>query len=323
MLGTLGSMDAVPALIEALNSKHIMVQLSAHGALNKLTGKNFGYKNYQEWKSWYESNKKDIQERKVQGAGEMRKVNAKYNNTLGIESLHHGEYATARGYFLKAVNMDPEVPDYRNNLGLSVMELGSYVDAINYFEEALGIDNELPQPYMNIGSCFARMNKTIEAQHWFRKAVEKDKKGDLWETCWSLGKEYLKKGDFQMAQEFLELARDKAAKNRIYDPRIYRDLAQTYYGLDQYHTAWMTILFVRQMNYDLNEDFVEKVRKQLVTQGIDPDKLDPSANPVSLTGDQTPTPQTQSNAEANPRTAPSDSGAPKKHGLKLNAETEK
>ena len=124
---------------------------------------------------------------------------------------------------------------------------------------------------MNIGSSYARMNKHIEAQHWFRRAMKRDKDGRLWEPLWTLGKEYLKKGEFDMAKEFLEQASEKASRRRVYDPRIYRDLALTYYGLDMYHSSWWAIKQVWKDGYELDKGFVTKVQNALKAQGIDPE----------------------------------------------------
>lgn len=274
MLGMLGSVDAVPYLIEALrdNQRHVMVQIKAHGALNKITGKNFGYKNYREWHSWWMSNRDEFLKRAEAGPTQMDELRAKTSNTLGLGYLRTGQFAQARKMFLDAVNKDPQIPDYRNNLGLSVMELGDYISAIVYFEETVGLNDALPQPYMNIGTCYARMNKHIEAQHWFRKAMRRDKDGTLWEPFWTLGKEYLKKREFEMAKEFLEQASEKSSRKRIYDPRIYRDLALTYYGLDMYNSSWWAIRQVRRDGYDLDKGFVKKVRDALAAQGVDPEK---------------------------------------------------
>ena len=124
------------------------------------------------------------------------------------------------------------------------------------------------------------MNREIEAQHWFKKAIAMDKDGQLWESFWLLGKEYLKNGEYNMAYEFLDQARVKAEKNTHWDPRIYRDLALTHYALDQYNSAWKEIKNVETLGYQLDEGFVLKVRKALEAQGIDPDKMDLKARAV-------------------------------------------
>ncbi len=275
MLGILNAMNAVPYLIDALrdNPDHLFVQLKAHGALNKITGKNFGYKNHRQWYSWWKANREEFLKKAEAGPTQLGTISAKTANTLGLGYLQSGQFALARAQFLEAVNKDPRIPDYRNNLGLAVMEMGDYISAIIYFEESIGLNEALPQPFMNIGSCYARMNKHIEAQHWFRKAMKKDTDGRMWEPLWTLGKEYLKKGEYDMAKEFLEQASEKASRRRIYDPRVFRDLALTYYGLDMYHSSWWAIKQVWKDGYDLDKGFVEKVRRALKAQGIDPEKV--------------------------------------------------
>lgn len=53
MLGLIAALDAVPHLIEALDDKVLMVQLKAHAALIKITGKNFDYREQKQWREWW------------------------------------------------------------------------------------------------------------------------------------------------------------------------------------------------------------------------------------------------------------------------------
>lgn len=283
MLGIINAPESVPYLIEALKDKHVMVAIKAHGALNKITSQNFGYKNYSDWRKWWEDNGKDFIKKASFGPTDAQKFGATNSNQQGLMYLNSGQPAQAEAMFLDAVNRDPEKPDYRNNLGLAVMNQGRYLDAMAYFDESIGLNDSLPQPYMNIGQCYARINRDIEAQVWFRKAMDKDKDGRLWEPLWSLGKEYLKKGDYNMAYEYLDQARVRAERRRIFDPRIYRDLALTHYALDQYHSAWKEIKNVETIGYKLDEGFVLKVRKALEAMGVDPDKEDSEARQSSRT----------------------------------------
>jgi len=281
MLGIVGSKEGIPYLIEALQDRHIMVQIKAQGALSKITGKNFGYKNYAAWRSWWETEGKDFNARPESGPSDTKKFQAANFNTQGLELLKAGHFSPAATMFLNAVNLDTQNATYKNNLGMSVMKQGRVLDAMSYFDEVMGLDGTLPEPYMNIGQCYARINRDIEAQHWFKQAIERDKDGRLWETFWLLGKQYLNNGDYNLALEFLDQARSKAERNRRFEPHIYRDLALTHYGLDQYHSAWREIKNVERLGYALNEDFITKVRKYLVAEGIDPDKEDTKAIEVS------------------------------------------
>jgi len=281
MLGIIGSKEGIPYLIESLKDRHIMVQIKAHGALNKITGKNFGYKNYAAWRNWWETEGKDFNMRPDSGPSDTKKFQAANFNTQGLELLKAGHFPDATTMFLNAVNLDTQNATYKNNLGMSVMKQGRVLDAMSYFEEVMGLDGNLPEPYMNIGQCYARINRDIEAQHWFKQAIERDKDGRLWEIFWLLGKQYLNNSDYNLAFEFLDQARVKAEKNRRFDPRIYRDLALTHYGLDQYHSAWKEIKNVERIGYELDKDFIAKVRKYLVAEGIDPDKEDQKALDVN------------------------------------------
>ncbi|MCK6474558.1 MAG: HEAT repeat domain-containing protein [Planctomycetes bacterium] len=308
MLGLIQSPDAVPYLIEALQDKHLMVQLKAHAALIKITGKNFDYRDYPAWKNWWLTNSKEFLQQKESGPSDVAKVRAMHSNTLGLNALSAGEFALAINYFRDAVNQDPEIPDYKNNLGLAVMETGAFIDAMHYFQETIGLNDALPQPYMNIGTCYARMGRQIEAQHWFRKALTVDKDGKLWEPFWTLGKEYLKNGENYMAMELLEQARAKAQGNNHFDPRIYRDLALAHYALDQYYSAWTEIKNVEALGFELDKGFVQKVRDALKAQGVDPDK-DPLKATTQPAGTESEAPRAPSPA-TEPMTGRADKGAP-------------
>jgi tetratricopeptide (TPR) repeat protein len=286
MLGLLGAAVAVPDLIDVLRperQERIMVQLSAHAALARITGKNFGYKNYDAWMQWWSQNKEEFLKKAETGPDPKQKIVAEAANTMGLGMLRGGEFRAAQGQFLIAVNSDPTTPDYRNNLGLSLLRQGRYLDAMVNFEETIGLAPDLPQPYMNVGHCYAQMNKTIEAQYWYKKAMDLDKDGKLWEPFWLLGREYMKRGEWSLAFEYLDQAGRKAQKVRVANEvhaSICKDLAITHFGLDQFHSAWKEIKNVESLGYQCDRGFVAKVHKALVDQGVDPEAEDKKARDV-------------------------------------------
>jgi tetratricopeptide (TPR) repeat protein len=280
MLGALAAPEAVEPLIEVLNpvhKEHINVMLSAHGALVKITNQNFGYKNYDMWASWWRKNKLEFTRKAETGPDETAKISASAANTIGLGYLSRGEHRQAQAQFLTAIDKDPNVPDYHNNLGLSLIEQGRYLDAMEYFQETIGLDRDLPQPYMNIGRCYSRMDRSIEAQNWYKQAIEKDKEGKLWDLPWMIGKEYMRRAEWSMAKEYIDQAVNKMLKKGIRDPRVYNDLAITHFGLDQYHSAWRDLTDIRTLGYEPNPEFVAKVKKQLLDEGIDPEAEDTAA----------------------------------------------
>jgi tetratricopeptide (TPR) repeat protein len=273
VLGLMGATEAVPNLIELLKDESIKTRRVAGASLNKITGKNFGYNDPAEWSGWWENNKDKFLSG-PSGSTELSKVRAQASNRLGLMYMSAGSMAQAHAAFLDAVDKDPEIADYRNNLGLASFHMGNYLEAMDHFEQTICLDDALPQPVMNVGQCFAALNKHIEAMHWYRKAMEKDKKGELWEPCWKLGKQLQQKGDFSMSLEYLLLARQKAEKKGKNQPEIHRDLAIAYYGLDQHASAWREIRNLHLLGFELHKDFETKVRQALQEQGIDPDQFD-------------------------------------------------
>jgi tetratricopeptide (TPR) repeat protein len=286
MLGVLGAFTAVPDLIGVLDpdrNEKLAVMLTANGALVRVTGKNFGYKGYDAWMHWWTAEGATFVKEAETGPDEKAKLRAESSNTIGRELMNRGDYSSAEAQFLDAVNSDPTKPDYRNNLGLACMEQGRHLDAMEYFQEITGTHPDLPQPYMNIGQCYARMGKTIEAQSFYKKAMELDKPGNLWEPLWQMGREYMKRGDFNLAFEYLDQSREKATKRRIAPAAmasISKDLALTHYGMDQYHSAWKEIKNVETLGFACAPDFVAKVREALTRLGVDPDEEDRRARAV-------------------------------------------
>lgn len=290
MIGVLGAYSAVPDLIAVLDparNEKLAVMLTARGSLVKITGKNFDYKNHEGWVRWWASEGETFLKKAETGPDERSKLRAESSNTIGRELMRTGQYQAATAQFLDAVNSDPTVPDYRNNLALSLMEQGRYLDAMEYFQEITGSNPDLPQPFMNIGHCYARMNKTIEAQSFYKKAMDLDKSGNLWEPIWLMGKEYMKRSEWNLAFEYLDQARVKAQTKRVQGEAlalICKDLALTHYGMDQYNSAWKEIKNVEILGFACAPDFVSKVRKTLLEMGINPDEEDKKARAVLRQG---------------------------------------
>jgi tetratricopeptide (TPR) repeat protein len=273
MLGYISSPDSIPSLINALGDRHVSVQLAAHGALVRITGKNFGYKQQHEWLSWWRQNQKEFEKNFFNRPTETAQLRATASNTIGLELMRQHQWRAAQAKFLDAVNFDPEVPDYRNNLGNALRGEGRYLDAMEYYEETIGLDSQLPQPYYNIGLCYQLLGRDIEAQHWFHKAVEKDKNGSLWEHLHLLGRNLLGQKDFESAKEFLEQACMRAERQRVRNPTIHKDLALAYYGLHRLRDAWRELQYIHSMGYEPAEGLVAKVRAELIASGTDPDNL--------------------------------------------------
>ncbi|MFH0938451.1 MAG: tetratricopeptide repeat protein [Planctomycetota bacterium] len=285
MLAIIGSPIAIPSLIDVLRPERkepLLVMLTAHGALVKITGKNFGYKAYDEWMSWWSKNKEEFLKKVDTGPDEKSKIGAKASNELGMQLMRMGEYRSAQAHFTNAVSAHPTEPDYRNNLGLSLMEQGRYLDAMEHFDELTGLNPDLPQPYMNIGRCYSRMARSIESEAWYKKAMARDKAGRLWDLCWMIGKEYMKRNEWTLAFEYLDQARLKAEKQSpiIREPHLHKDLAITHYGMDQYHSAYKELMNLRTLGFEPDKGFLEKVRKALKDQGIDPELEDKKAREV-------------------------------------------
>jgi tetratricopeptide (TPR) repeat protein len=273
-LAQLDAFEAVPQLIEALKDEHLYVAISAHGALNRITGKNFGHRGYDAWKLWLASNpSKPTWSQRVA-------VPQRSANVEGLRCLGQGEFRKAAGLFLDSVRTRAVVPDYRNNLGLALMELARedawfYSYALEQFAEAIRLDPSLPQPYMNAGSCFSRMGRKADALYWHRRALELDVNGCLWEHAWTLGKEHLAAKEYDLAREFLEQALTMGELAKKQDPYVHRDLALTYYGLGRFRDAWREVGTLKALGYDMSPEFIAKLESAQPQTGLEHDDLGP------------------------------------------------
>ncbi len=276
-LGALNAYVAIPDMIDRLRPavhEKDSVMRACNGALIKLTQQNLHVEDWEKWDKWWVGNKLKFMKEVKEDVPETDKITAESENMLGRELMKRNECHSAFNHFLVALEKNPKIPDYHNNAGLALLEMGRPMDAIIYFEETIDINKDLPQPYLNIGRVYSRMGKSIEAQKWFDLAKEKDKNGVLFDVFWMKGKEFLKRGEYKLAYEYLDQARTKAEKQRIRDPRLYNDIAICHYGLDQYHSAWKELCNIRFLNFVPNPDFEAKVRKALVDMGSDPDEED-------------------------------------------------
>jgi tetratricopeptide (TPR) repeat protein len=208
--------EAIPNLIELLNDKHVYVKIYAHGALNKLTGKNFGYKNYADWKAWWDEVEKNF-ERKRGAFSILLRDYRRTSNTQGLVFLDARDFVSAARMFRDAIWFDPDVPDYWNNFGLALMALARhdrafYSVAMECFLEAIKIDPSLPQPFMNIGQCFSHLGKQEQAHRWYHLAGERDPDGLVWAYFFQLASDCSRQGDAQRALEYLDWIRSRVVK---------------------------------------------------------------------------------------------------------------
>ncbi len=271
MLGQLGNPAAVVPLIEALKDNDIWVQLYAHGSLVRITGRSFGYKNYREWRRWWDEEGDEFMKKYERGFSATKEERARMQNTLGLNALRSGNPRGAQYYFTDAISQDPRIPDYHNNLGLAYLHQGRFLDAYDSFHVAISIAPELVHPYMNVGQVYEAMGKRPEAEAWYRKAVGMDRDESTWQPLWRLGRHRLLKRDYQGAIDALEACRKRVAKLNVREPALHRDLALAYYGMEQIFSAWEEVKTLRDMGFDLNSDFVNKLKDELRKNGFDPD----------------------------------------------------
>lgn len=91
---------------------------------------------------------------------------------LGLAFKQKGYLDRAAGYFVQALQLNPDVADAHNNLGIIRMAQGDGEKAIQHFSNALEKDPQLFQAHNNLGTLLLGSGQFEEAIFHFSRALE-------------------------------------------------------------------------------------------------------------------------------------------------------
>ncbi len=124
---------------------------------------------------------------------------------LGNASLKIKRFKEAKGYFLKAIGLNPTRPEFYNNLAWTYMEEGDYKRAEERIKEAIALGAERPYAYLDTyGVISMRMGAVRDAEERLLTALSlappEDKKAQA-HILRHLLELYAKTGDKDSAKE--------------------------------------------------------------------------------------------------------------------------
>jgi tetratricopeptide (TPR) repeat protein len=269
---------------------------------------------YQRWRKWwYEEAKQKVPKISPPDEQALNKVRAKVENDKGQMYLGGGDYVTAANHFMAAIKIDSRVALYHSNLGLAMLGLKQYDRALRFFDVAKGMDPGFTESYLNKGGVYTAMaddKRALAVEHEksrraqlaageaaaakvedqkmkealqaaeqvealaideYQFAMAADKAGKLWAAHLGIGRIRMRQGKWEQAVISLEKARD-LAKNEL---SLRRDLAITYFALDQYFRSWKEIQAVEELGGRMDAGFRKKVEDRVREMGGEPGKKSP------------------------------------------------
>ncbi len=257
------------------------------------------HKRWHDW--WYKEVKQKLPKRKDPDKNRIQKLNAGRLNSQGEFHLAGSNTVKAMDFFRRAIALDGSIALYHSNLGLALLKMGDYTGAEHRFDDAIAVDPKFILGYLNKGTVYsdrasklravagrvkqavmqyeaaddktnlelarkslARTMKNVhsdeaKALDTYRHAVAVDRGDRLWSAHAAMGRVYMQRGEFEKAIGPLE----KAGQMRKNDIGIHRDLALTYYGLDQCYTASKHIKRVEELGGKMDPGFTKKVEQKV------------------------------------------------------------
>lgn len=106
-----------------------------------------------------------------------------YNN-CGVVEATQGNYAKAKEYFIKAIDIDSTNPEFPNNIGICLAQEEKYDDATDYFSRALEVDNSFLPAWNNKACAYAAQGRLTEARGLLEQATELAMSDEWDDTNW-------------------------------------------------------------------------------------------------------------------------------------------
>jgi len=109
--------------------------------------------------------RKLIIEQQKKELADARKTPQNYDEVIleGVKKLGEHEYAQAREYFQKAININPLYPNAYHNLGLTYFSQTNYAEAVKYFQKAISKNDKYADSHLTLGLTYIKLNKPNDA----------------------------------------------------------------------------------------------------------------------------------------------------------------
>lgn len=156
-------------------------------------------------------------------------TNSKIDSALDF--FKKNDYENALKCFNDALADDSENPNVINNIALCEMKLGKYDDAEKDFLKAIELDKEVPQPYLNLAELYFVQQEFMKAISLLQDAalIMPDNVAILH----YLARIYIEDKRFDEAIDALNMVVELSPENTD----AYWDLGMVYYDLGEYELA--------------------------------------------------------------------------------------
>jgi len=88
----------------------------------------------------------------------------------GNDYSYNGNYEQSISEYIKAIELNPNVPVYHYNLGNSYANLKKFNEAIKSFSEAIKLHPKYNEAYRNRGTCYSMVGNITKANKDFKLA---------------------------------------------------------------------------------------------------------------------------------------------------------
>ena len=208
---------------------------------------------------------------------------AMYHSNLGLAMLGLKQYDRALRYFDVAKSMEPSFTESYLNKGGVYSEMAGDKRAAAAEREASmkackaagesAAAEAARQKMVEALQAAERLEEKAVEEYRYAIAADKDnskKTGDekLWAAHLGIGRIRMRQTRWEEAVASLERARDLNGR----DMGIHRDLAITYFALDQYFRSWMEIKAVEDLGGEMDPGFRKKIEGLVRDMGGDPGK---------------------------------------------------
>jgi type IV pilus assembly protein PilF len=133
---------------------------------------------------------------------------AKIHLQVAIDRFNAREYNKAVEACMKALDIDPSLPEGYNHLALIYMETKRYQKSYEAFQKALKVKPQYPEVFNNLGVLFNRQEKFAEAIVYFKKALDDGKYLTPENAYTNMGYAYFRMGQLATAKTYHQKALD-------------------------------------------------------------------------------------------------------------------